>query len=44
MLSALIAAASTFGPSAVAWVIANQSWLIPLGPVAFYWISKLFGN
>lgn len=43
MLASLIAAASIYGPSAVAWVIANQSWLIPLGAVAYWWIEKLFG-
>ncbi len=43
-MSALIAAATVYGPAAVAWVTANAYWLVPLGEGALLMIEKYFGN
>ncbi|WP_258038935.1 hypothetical protein [Tetragenococcus halophilus] len=42
-LAGLIAAAQVYGTQAVAWVVANQSWLLPMGSAAVTLLKQLFG-
>ena len=42
-MSALLAAAYNLGVQAVSYVVANASWLIPMGSAAITLLQQLFG-
>lgn len=43
MLTTLLTYAAIYGPQAVNFVLANSTWLVPLGGAAITLITQIFG-